>query len=63
MLMNEFSIYLSLFWEKKTSSNDQSLFTIFVCEDSKQLFYRLYEANFQFYAEKFPEDLEDAVVS
>ena len=36
---------------------------IFVCEDFKQLLYRLYEAIFQFYVEKCPEDGEDADVS
>ena len=40
-----------------------SLFIIFVCEDSKQLLYRLYGAILQFYAEKCPEDADDADVS
>ena len=36
---------------------------IFVCEDSKERFCRLYGAIFQFYVQKSPEDAEDVNVS
>ena len=40
-----------------------SLFVIFVCQDSKELLFRLYGAIFQFYEQKSPKDAEDADVS
>ena len=39
-----------------------NLFSIFASEEGKQLLFGLYVAIFYFYAEKCPEDAEDAEV-
>ena len=60
-LKNEKACFSSLFWVKNFFKMID-LFAIFASEHGKQLLSRLYVAIILFYAEKCPQDAEDAKV-